>query len=186
MAEHAGDARSYVYTEQQLEQGKTHDDLWNAAQMEMVHSGKMHGFLRMYWAKKILEWSSSPAEALKIAIYLNDRFSLDGRCPNGFVGCMWSICGTHDQGWKERPVFGKIRFMNYDGCKRKFDVNRYVNTWGGKGVAQSKLKFGAKKPADAPPAKKAKLDGAKVASVVKVNVPAEVSVHVATISRLLS
>ncbi|XP_071480228.1 uncharacterized protein [Diadema antillarum] len=97
--------------------------------VQMVTEGKMHGFLRMYWAKKILEWTSSPEEALDIAIYLNDRYSLDGRDPNGYVGCMWSICGIHDQGWKERPVFGKIRYMNYNGCKRKFDVDTFVRRY---------------------------------------------------------
>lgn len=78
--------------------------------MELVHRGKMHGFMRMYWAKKVLEWTASPEEALSIAIRLNDKYSLDGSCPNGFVGCAWSIGGVHDQGWKERPVFGKIRY----------------------------------------------------------------------------
>eukprot|EP00439_Symbiodinium_sp_Y106_P058023 s2127_g8.t1 len=81
-----------------------------------MEKGKMHGFLRMYWAKKILEWSPSPKEALERCIWLNDRYELDGRDPNGYVGCMWSICGVHDMGWKEREVFGKIRFMNYAGC----------------------------------------------------------------------
>lgn len=85
----------------------------------------MHGFLRMYWAKKILEWTSDPESALAFTIYLNDRYSLDGRDPNGFVGCMWSICGVHDMGWKERPIFGKIRYMNYAGCKRKFKVDKF-------------------------------------------------------------
>ncbi|XP_053403351.1 deoxyribodipyrimidine photo-lyase-like [Mercenaria mercenaria] len=122
---HEKDKREYVYSREKLEQGKTHDPLWNAAQNEMVNEGKMHGFMRMYWAKKILEWTSSPSEALEIAIYLNDKYSLDGRDPNGYVGCMWSICGIHDQGWKEREVFGKIRYMNYNGCKRKFDVGKY-------------------------------------------------------------
>uniref|UniRef100_A0A672PQL4 Deoxyribodipyrimidine photo-lyase n=1 Tax=Sinocyclocheilus grahami TaxID=75366 RepID=A0A672PQL4_SINGR len=92
---------------------------------QLVLEGKMHGFLRMYWAKKILEWTASPEEALSIAIYLNDRLSLDGCDPNGYVGCMWSVCGIHDQGWAERPIFGKIRFMNYAGCKRKFDVAQF-------------------------------------------------------------
>ncbi|KAG0564082.1 hypothetical protein KC19_8G081400 [Ceratodon purpureus] len=123
---HAKDKREWVYTEKELEEGKTHDKLWNAAQLEMVYYGKMHGFMRMYWAKKILEWTESPEEALRIAIYLNDKYELDGRDPNGYVGCMWSICGIHDQGWKERPVFGKIRYMNYNGCKRKFNIDGYV------------------------------------------------------------
>uniref|UniRef100_A0A667YP38 Deoxyribodipyrimidine photo-lyase n=1 Tax=Myripristis murdjan TaxID=586833 RepID=A0A667YP38_9TELE len=122
LKDHAKDPRPYVYTREQLEKAKTHDKLWNAAQYQMVSEGKMHGFLRMYWAKKILEWTSSPEEALSIALYLNDRYELDGQDPNGFVGCMWSICGIHDQGWAERPIFGKIRYMNYKGCLRKFDV----------------------------------------------------------------
>ncbi|KAL3693859.1 hypothetical protein R1sor_007510 [Riccia sorocarpa] len=124
---HAKDKREFVYTQEQLEKGKTHDSLWNAAQLEMVHYGKMHGFMRMYWAKKILEWTESPEEALRIAIYLNDKYEMDGRDPNGYVGCMWSICGIHDQGWKERPVFGKIRYMNLAGCKRKFNVDGYIS-----------------------------------------------------------
>ena len=106
---HKKDKRAWVYTRKELEEGKTHEDLWNAAQLQLVKEGKLHGFMRMYWAKKILEWTASPEEALETAIYLNDRFSLDGRDPNGFVGCMWSVCGIHDQGWAERGVFGKIR-----------------------------------------------------------------------------
>lgn len=125
LQDHAKDRRQYLYTKEQLENAKTHDQLWNAAQRQLVSEGKMHGFLRMYWAKKILEWTASPEEALSIAIYLNDRLSLDGCDPNGYVGCMWSICGIHDQGWAERPIFGKIRFMNYAGCKRKFDVAQF-------------------------------------------------------------
>lgn len=125
LKDHAKDKRPHVYTREQLEKAKTHDKLWNAAQYQMVSEGKMHGFLRMYWAKKILEWTSSPEEALAIALYLNDRYELDGQDPNGFVGCMWSICGIHDQGWAERPIFGKIRYMNYKGCLRKFDVARF-------------------------------------------------------------
>ncbi|KAI8514319.1 hypothetical protein Bbelb_086430 [Branchiostoma belcheri] len=133
LKDHAGDKREYLYSREQLEQAKTHDDLWNAAQIQLNKEGKMHGFLRMYWAKKILEWTESPQVALKEAIYLNDKYSLDGRDPNGYVGCMWSICGIHDQGWAERPVFGKIRFMNYNGCKRKFDVAQFVTKYKAKG-----------------------------------------------------
>ncbi|XP_029309247.1 deoxyribodipyrimidine photo-lyase-like [Cottoperca gobio] len=125
LKDHAKDKREYLYTREQLEKAKTHDKLWNGAQYQMVTEGKMHGFLRMYWAKKILEWTSSPEEALSIALYLNDRYSLDGQDPNGFVGCMWSICGMHDRAWAERAVFGKIRYMNYKGCQRKFDVARF-------------------------------------------------------------
>uniref|UniRef100_A0A8D2ISD6 Deoxyribodipyrimidine photo-lyase n=2 Tax=Varanus komodoensis TaxID=61221 RepID=A0A8D2ISD6_VARKO len=127
---HSKDKRPHLYTLKQLEEGKTHDPLWNAAQLQMVHEGKMHGFLRMYWAKKILEWTRSPEEALQFSIFLNDRYELDGRDPNGYVGCMWSICGIHDQGWAERPVFGKIRYMNYAGCQRKFDVGQFERKYG--------------------------------------------------------
>lgn len=109
------------------EGGKTHDELWNAAQLEMVHLGSMHGFLRMYWAKKILEWTAEgPEAALATAVYLNDKYQLDGRDPNGYVGCMWAICGVHDNAWKEREVYGKVRYMNYAGCKRKFNIAKYV------------------------------------------------------------
>jgi len=126
LAVHAPDAREHAYSREQLETAQTHDNLWNASQLQMVREGKMHGFLRMYWAKKILEWMPSPKEALATAIWLNDRYSLDGRDPNGYVGCMWSICGIHDMGWAERPVFGKIRFMNYAGCKRKLNIPMFV------------------------------------------------------------
>ncbi|XP_060729729.1 CPD photolyase [Tachysurus vachellii] len=125
LKDHAKDPRPYLYSREQLENADTHDQLWNAAQRQLVLEGKMHGFMRMYWAKKILEWTASPEEAVNISIYLNDRFSLDGCDPNGYVGCMWSICGIHDQGWAERPVFGKVRYMNYAGCKRKFDVGQF-------------------------------------------------------------
>lgn len=126
---HAKDKREYVYSEQELELGKTHDKLWNAAQLEMVRRGKMHGYMRMYWCKKILEWTVSPQEAIRIAIHLNDKYELDGRDPNGYVGCMWSICGTHDMGFAERAVFGKIRWMAYDGCVRKMKkdgIEKYI------------------------------------------------------------
>ncbi|GMH09488.1 hypothetical protein Nepgr_011329 [Nepenthes gracilis] len=126
LMDHALDKREHIYTREQLEKAHTADPLWNASQLEMVHFGKMHGFMRMYWAKKILEWTSGPEEALATAIYLNDKYEIDGRDPNGYVGCMWSICGVHDQGWKERQVFGKIRYMNLAGCKRKFNVDGYI------------------------------------------------------------
>ncbi|KAJ9173475.1 hypothetical protein P3X46_016599 [Hevea brasiliensis] len=126
LLDHASDKREHVYSVEQLERAQTADPLWNASQLEMVYQGKMHGFMRMYWAKKILEWTKGPDEALAISIYLNDKYELDGRDPNGYVGCMWSVCGVHDQGWKERQVFGKIRYMNYAGCKRKFDVDGYI------------------------------------------------------------
>ncbi len=126
IAEHRNDRREYLYTEEQFEQGITHDPLWNAAQHQMVISGKMHGYLRMYWAKKILEWTPSVEEAMRIAIRLNDMYELDGRDPNGYAGIAWSIGGVHDRAWFDRPVFGKIRYMNFNGCKSKFDVESYI------------------------------------------------------------
>ena len=126
---HRSDKREYQYSLETFEHGKTHDELWNAAQRQMVERGKMHGYLRMYWAKKILEWSASPEEAMEIAIHLNDRYELDGRDPNGFAGIAWSMGGVHDRAWQERPVFGKVRYMSYAGCARKFDVKQYIARW---------------------------------------------------------
>ncbi|MEN6317855.1 MAG: deoxyribodipyrimidine photo-lyase [Syntrophaceae bacterium] len=123
---HRKDFRAYIYSQDQLECGQTHDDLWNAAQMEMVMRGKMHGYMRMYWAKKILEWTPSPETALETAIYLNDRYELDGRDPNGYAGIAWSIGGVHDRAWNERNVFGKVRYMSYNGCKSKFNIKIYI------------------------------------------------------------
>jgi len=124
---HRSDVRDYVYSRKDLEDGATHDSLWNAAQGEMVTTGTMHGYMRMYWAKKILEWSKTPEEAMATAIYLNDRYELDGRDPNGYVGVLWSMGGLHDRPWKERAVFGTVRYMNAAGCRRKFDVETYIS-----------------------------------------------------------
>jgi len=123
---HQNDRREYIYSLKELERAETHDDLWNASQKEMLCRGKMHGYLRMYWAKKILEWSESTADALHAAIYLNDRYELDGRDPNGFTGIAWSIGGLHDRAWKEREVFGKVRYMSYNGLRSKFNVPAYI------------------------------------------------------------
>lgn len=128
-ARHSNDKREYIYSLTQFEQGETHDDLWNAAQWQMVRDGKMHGYLRMYWAKKILEWTKSPKDALKIAITLNDKYELDGRDPNGYAGIAWSILGVHDRPWFNRPIFGQIRYMSYNGCKQKFDVNNFIEKY---------------------------------------------------------
>jgi len=124
---HRKDKREFVYSLEEFEKAKTHEDLWNAAQSELIITGKMHGYMRMYWAKKILEWSKSPKEALRIAIYLNDKYELDGRDPNGYAGCAWSIGGVHDRAWTERQVYGKIRYMNRNGAARKFDINSYIS-----------------------------------------------------------
>jgi deoxyribodipyrimidine photo-lyase len=127
--EHRHDSREYLYSMEQFEQAGTHDDLWNTAQREMVTTGKMHGYMRMYWAKKILEWTTSPEEALRTAVYLNDRYELDGRDPNGYTGIAWSLGGVHDRAWGERKVFGKIRYMSYNGCKSKFDIKSYIKRY---------------------------------------------------------
>ncbi|AKB83625.1 Deoxyribodipyrimidine photolyase, type II [Methanosarcina barkeri 3] len=123
---HRHDQRSHIFTLEELETGRTYDPLWNASQIELLRRGKMHSYMRMYWAKKILEWSESPEKALETAIYLNDKYELDGRDPNGYVGIAWSIGGVHDRPWKEREIFGKIRYMSYEGSKRKFDVKSYI------------------------------------------------------------
>jgi deoxyribodipyrimidine photo-lyase len=121
------DPREFIYALEDFETANTHDNLWNAAQMEMVYTAKMHGYMRMYWAKKILEWSVNPKTALATANLLNNKYSLDGRDPNGYTGTAWSIGGVHDRPWADRPVYGQIRYMNYNGCKRKFDVGAYIS-----------------------------------------------------------
>ena len=129
LSEYKNDVREYLYSKEAFESGDTHDELWNAMQMQMVREGKMHGWCRMYWAKKIFEWTKDAQEAIDIALYLNDKYELDGRDPNGVVGVMWSICGVHDRAWNPRPIFGKIRYMNFNGAKRKFDVKAYVQKY---------------------------------------------------------
>lgn len=126
LEEHRSDSREALYDRTRLENAETEDPLWNAAQVQLVRTGKMHGYLRMYWGKKILAWTSSPEEALETAIVLNDRYELDGRDPNGYAGIAWCIGGVHDRPWPERPVFGKIRTMTLSGCRRKFDVEQFV------------------------------------------------------------
>ncbi|HDR73143.1 MAG TPA: deoxyribodipyrimidine photolyase, partial [Methanoculleus sp.] len=125
LAEHAADPREYRYSFEEFEQASTHDPYWNAAQLEMVHTGKMHGYMRMYWGKKILEWSETPERAFETALALNNRYELDGRDPNGYTGVAWCF-GKHDRAWAERPVFGKVRYMNAAGLRRKFDADAYV------------------------------------------------------------
>ncbi|MDD4478286.1 MAG: deoxyribodipyrimidine photo-lyase [Mesotoga sp.] len=123
--EHREDMREYIYSREQFESRSTHDPYWNAAQNEMALTGKMHGYMRMYWGKKILEWSESPEAALDTAVYLNDKYELDGRDPNGYAGIMWCL-GKHDRAWAERKVTGKVRYMNSAGLRRKFDADGYV------------------------------------------------------------
>lgn len=126
------DKREFIYTKKQFENAQTHDDLWNAAQIEMVKTGKMHGYMRMYWAKKILEWTKNAEDAMDVAIYLNDKYELDGRDPNGYAGIAWSIGGVHDRPWFEREIFGQIRYMAKSGCDKKFDTKLYIDRWLGK------------------------------------------------------
>lgn len=123
---HRADERAYVYTYEEFEGARTHDDLWNAAQRELIRTGKMHGYLRMYWAKKILEWTATPEDAMAITIRLNDTYELDGRDPNGYAGIAWSIGGVHDRPWFTRPIFGTVRYMARSGCEKKFDVPEYI------------------------------------------------------------
>jgi deoxyribodipyrimidine photo-lyase len=125
LREHAGNSREYVYTLEEFEEARTHDPYWNAAQREMVETGKMHGYMRMYWGKKIIEWTETPGDAYRIALYLNNRYELDGRDPNGYAGVAWCF-GKHDRPWRERPIFGKIRYMNDRGLERKFDMKLYL------------------------------------------------------------
>jgi deoxyribodipyrimidine photo-lyase len=125
LEKHSRDKRDPVYSRGQFERAETHDPLWNAAQKELLLTGKIHGYYRMYWGKKIIEWSPSPEEALATAIYLNDRYALDGRDPNSITNILWCF-GLHDRPWVERPVFGQIRYMSYDGMRRKTDVDSYL------------------------------------------------------------
>lgn len=130
LEKHGNDPREFIYDLSQFESASTHDTAWNAAQTQLRLSGKIHGYMRMYWAKKVLEWSRSPSEALETLIYLNDFYSIDGGDPNGYTGIMWSVCGVHDRPWRERLVYGTIRSMVYSGLKRKFDIVAYEEQWG--------------------------------------------------------
>ncbi|MFW6024729.1 MAG: deoxyribodipyrimidine photo-lyase [Candidatus Woesearchaeota archaeon] len=126
LKEHNSDLREFNYSLKELENAKTHDEYWNAAQLELLNKGKIHSYMRMYWAKKILEWTPSYVKAHEIAIHLNDKYSIDGRDPNGFVGVSWAVGGVHDRAFKERSVYGKIRYMSKSGLDRKFNMEDYV------------------------------------------------------------
>ncbi|HTA79011.1 MAG TPA: deoxyribodipyrimidine photo-lyase [Terracidiphilus sp.] len=126
LVEHAGDQRPARYSFAELERAETGDDLWNAAQREMVETGWMHNAMRMYWAKKILEWAPDPARAFEWAVTLNDKYELDGRDPNGYAGIAWAIVGKHDRPWFDRPVFGLIRSMTAKSYAKKFDADSYI------------------------------------------------------------
>jgi deoxyribodipyrimidine photo-lyase len=124
LMKHGRDRREYRYRFEELESGATHARYWNAAQREMAVSGKMHGYMRMYWGKKILEWSGSPESAFENVLRLNNKYNIDGRDPNGYAGVAWCF-GKHDRAWPERAIFGKIRYMNDKGLERKFDMEAY-------------------------------------------------------------
>jgi deoxyribodipyrimidine photo-lyase len=125
LAKHRRDKREAVYTREEFENGATADDLWNATQKELVLRGKIHGYYRMYWGKKIIEWSKTPEDALATMIYLHDRYALDGRDPNTYANILWCF-GLHDRPWQERPVFGMVRYMSRAGMERKTDVAAYI------------------------------------------------------------
>jgi len=127
---HSADRCKYSYGFSTLESDRTYDPYWNVPQQEMVINGKMHGYMRMYWGKKILEWSEIPEEAYQTALTFNNRYELDGCDPNGYAGVAWCF-GKHDRPWKERPVFGTIRYMNAAGLNRKFDAGQYAATVSG-------------------------------------------------------
>ncbi len=124
----ASDKRAYLYTRQQFEAAATHDPYWNAAQEQLVRSGTIHNYMRMYWGKMILAWSAAPREAFATALYLNDRYALDGRDPNGWAGVAWCF-GLHDRPWPSRPVYSTVRSMVAAGLKRKFDADAYARVW---------------------------------------------------------
>jgi deoxyribodipyrimidine photo-lyase len=129
LADHGGDRRPYVYTPEEFEAARTHDPLWNAAQMQLVHKGWIHNYLRMLWGKKILEWAASPRDALNVMIELNNRYALDGRDPNSYSGIFW-ILGRFDRAWgPERPIFGKVRYMSSKNTARKVRVRDYVTKY---------------------------------------------------------
>ena len=125
LRKHASDIRSPQYTREQFEAAATHDALWNATQNELLITGKTHGYYRMYWGKKIIEWSRTAEEALATMIYLQDRYALDGRDPNTYTNVLWCF-GLHDRPWTERAIFGMVRYMSFDGMKRKTDVPEYI------------------------------------------------------------
>jgi len=122
--EHRKDKRPQRYTAAELEAAETSDPYWNAAMLEMLKTGYMHNQMRMYWGKKILEWSNTPEYAFRTALHLNNKYFIDGRDPSSFANVAW-IFGLHDQAWQERPVFGKVRYMNAKGLQRKFDIDAY-------------------------------------------------------------
>ena len=126
LEKHLRDKREYIYELSDFEFAKTHDKYWNTAQIQLLTTGYIHGYMRMYWGKKILEWTPGYKDGIEIALYLNNKYQLDGRNPNSYVGVLWCF-GLHDRAWRERNVYGKIRYMNDNGLRRKFNIERYVD-----------------------------------------------------------
>lgn len=129
LSNHLKDSREHIYSLKELKEGLTLDPAWNASQNQLIKTGKIHGYMRMYWAKRVLEWTKTPVEAIEYLVYLNDKYSLDGYDPNGYAGILWSVGGLHDRAWFDRPVFGQIRYMNANGLAKKFDIKKYINNW---------------------------------------------------------
>ena len=127
---HAHDKRPFVYSRDEFDAAATHDPLWNATQRQMMATGWMHGYVRMYWAKKILEWSANAAAAFETAVELNDRYEMDGRDPNGYTNIAWAIGGKHDRPWPTRPIYGTVRSMSYASTSKKFDAAAYIERYG--------------------------------------------------------
>ena len=129
LREHEGDRRRFIYLLEEFERAQTHDPLWNAAQGQLLQEGRIHNYLRMVWGKKILEWTSSPREALDIMIALNNKYGIDGRDPNSYTGILW-VLGRYDRPWgPERPIFGKIRYMSSENTLRKVRATEYMEKY---------------------------------------------------------
>lgn len=126
LSKHANDKREHIYSFEKLEKALTHDEVWNYTQNQLLELGYIHGYLRMYWAKKVLEWTKDASTAVDYLVRLNDKYSIDGGESNGYVGILWSVAGLHDRPWPERPVFGLIRSMSLDGLKRKFKIDNLI------------------------------------------------------------
>lgn len=141
LQEHASDERDHLYTQEQFEAARTHDPLWNAAQIQLVREGRIHNYLRMLWGKKILQWSRSPQEAARFMIHLNNKYGLDGRDPNSYSGIFW-VLGRYDRPWAPvRPIFGMIRYMSSENTARKVSVKNYIRKYAPDASPQSELKF---------------------------------------------
>jgi len=125
MRKHSEDERQFDYSLEELEAGETHDELWNAAQREMVVSGEMHNYVRMLWGKNVIAWSKSYEIAFETLVHLNNKYCLDGRNPNSYAGILWCF-GKHDRPWMERPVFGQMRYMTSASTGKKFDSKKYI------------------------------------------------------------